>query len=279
MLAAHTPSSPPLPIDLSGLTREELVEAILDCERAENLRAQKLFDSLYQEQTTVWEGPSILGGLVEHGQNLYARGLYPKHLEFFWAGGKYRERCLMAANRSGKTVAGSFESACHLTGVYPKWWEELGGRMFSQPISAWVAGDTYETTRDILQLMLLGEVAYKGPRKVMDGRGVIPGHLLGEPTWRSGVSNLVDTIPVKHKSGGWSQLGFKSYDQGRKVFQGTGKHLIWLDEEPPMDVYGECLIRTATLNGIVMLTFTPLLGLSEVVLSFMPADQRPDLTT
>ena len=53
--------------------------------------------------------------------------------------------------------------------------------------------------------------------------------------------------------------------------------MIWFDEEPPMDVYNEALIRTATLNGIVMLTFTPLMGLSEVVLSFMPADQRPDL--
>jgi phage terminase large subunit-like protein len=44
-----------------------------------------------------------------------------------------------------------------------------------------------------------------------------------------------------------------------------------------MDVYNECLIRTATLNGITMLTFTPLMGLSEVVLSFLPADQQPGL--
>ena len=36
-------------------------------------------------------------------------------------------------------------------------------------------------------------------------------------------------------------------------------------------------MRTATLKGITMLTFTPLSGLSEVVLSFLPSDQRPDL--
>ncbi len=44
-----------------------------------------------------------------------------------------------------------------------------------------------------------------------------------------------------------------------------------------MDVYGECLIRTATTNGIVMLTFTPLAGMSAVVLQFMPAEFRPDM--
>ena len=51
---------------------------------------------------------------------------------------------------------------------------------------------------------------------------------------------------------------------------------IWLDEEPPEDVYGECLIRTATTDGIVMLTFTPLAGMSEVVMSFMPGEMQID---
>ncbi len=182
----------------------------------------------------------------------------------------------MCANRTGKTLGGGgYETACHLTGLYPDWWE---GRRFPGPISAWAAGDTYESTRDIIQLNLLGEVTWRGGRKAVDGRGIIPGALLGNPIWRAGVKNVVDTIPVRHVSGGWSLLGQKSYDQGRKAFQGTGKHLIWFDEEPPMDVYNEALFRTATLNGITMLTFTPLSGLSEVVLSFLPADQRPDLS-
>jgi len=43
-----------------------------------------------------------------------------------------------------------------------------------------------------------------------------------------------------------------------------------------MDVYGECLIRTATTDGIVMITFTPLAGLSEVVLSFLPELGAPE---
>src|SRR5580698_10076444 len=55
------------------------------------------------------------------------RELYPKQIEFFAAGSQYKERLFMAANRVGKTVAGAFEAACHLTGGYPIWWE---GRRF-----------------------------------------------------------------------------------------------------------------------------------------------------
>lgn len=202
----------------------------------------------------------------------FRRDLYPKHLEHFAAGKIYRERCFMAANRIGKTVAGSFEVAQHLTGLYKPWWD---GRLFRRPNRWWVAGDTNETTRDILQLELLGEVGYRGNRKTVDGSGIIPRESLGEVTWKQGVQNLVDTIEIKHKSGGWSKLGLKSYDQGRRAFQGTAKEGILLDEEPPQDVYGECLVRTATTRGIILITFTPLLGISEVVQSFLPKDYVP----
>lgn len=203
----------------------------------------------------------------------FRRELYPKHLEHFAAGRIYRERCFMAANRVGKTVAGAVEVAFHLTGMYPDWWQ---GRTFRRPIRAWVAGDTNETTRDILQLELCGEIGWEGNRKIVTGAGaVIKPEFLGQPSWKRGVENMIDTIPIKHKSGGWSKLGFKSYDQGRKVFQGTAKEVIWLDEEAPADVYEECLVRTATTRGILITTFTPLLGISQVVQSFLPKDYVP----
>ena len=41
-----------------------------------------------------------------------------KHLEFFEAGAKYRERCFMAGNRIGKTTTASYELTFHLTGFY-----------------------------------------------------------------------------------------------------------------------------------------------------------------
>jgi hypothetical protein len=77
------------------------------------------------------------------------RALHPKHLAFFAAGAVHRERLFMAANRVGKTEGvGGYETTLHLTGDYPPWWE---GRRFDRPISAWAAGKTGETTRDIVQ--------------------------------------------------------------------------------------------------------------------------------
>jgi len=202
----------------------------------------------------------------------FRRQLYPKHTEFFRVGKKWRERCFMAANRVGKTVGGGYETTCHLTGQYPHWWE---GKVFHRPVRWWVAGDTNETTRDILQTELLGEVTFDGARKTVDGSGIIPKDCIGSVIWKQGVQNFVDTINIKHSTGRWSKLSFKSFDQGRKSFQGTAKEGIWLDEECPEDVYSECLMRVATTRGILMLTFTPLSGMSDVVLSFLPADMRP----
>jgi phage terminase large subunit-like protein len=260
------------PAAIEALTPAQAMRLHARLHELRNRQAQGLFFAIYPEEDTAWDGPALMGGLIKPGQLLYARSKYAKHMEFLAAGAKYRERCAMMANRVGKTFSlGGYETSCHLTGLYPKWWE---GKRFENPISAWAAGDTYETTRDIVQITLLGEVTYRGSSKIMDGRGMIPGHLLGRCSWRSGVQDLVDTIVVRHVSGGNSFLGLKSYDQGRRAFQGTGRHVIWFDEEPPMEVYGEALIRTATVGGILMLTFTPLLGLSDVVQSFLPNEDQ-----
>lgn len=198
------------------------------------------------------------------------RELYAKHLQFFTAGRVHTERAAIAANRVGKSFGiGGYEVTLHLTGLYPDWWP---GRRFDHPVDVWVAGDTGETTRDIPQLILLGPYGEYGT-------GLIPGDcIIGNPTHRAGISHAADTAQVKHVSGGTSLLGFKSYDQGRKKFQGTAKHVIWLDEEPPEDVYSECMARLMTTSGLMISTFTPLEGLSNVVLKYLP-EMAPAVTT
>jgi len=199
----------------------------------------------------------------------FRRELYAKHLEFFAAGLDYRERLFIAANRVGKTEGvGAYETTLHLTGRYPDWWR---GRRFDYPIDAWAAGDTGDTVRDIIQLKLLGPSHEYGT-------GMIPGDLIRHIAAKRGnakkpeeqKAEMVETIYVRHISGGTSKLGLKSYDQGRRTFQGTEKDLIWLDEECPLDVYTECLIRTMTTEGLILLTFTPLKGLTELVQQFLP---------
>ena len=198
------------------------------------------------------------------------RELYPRHMEFFAAGARYRERCFLAANRVGKTEgAGGYEVALHLTGEYPAWWS---GRRFTKPVDGWAAGKTNETTRDIVQAKLFGRVMTgEGGKRSVSGTGLIPGDLIGDISWKQGVQDLIDTAMIRHvATGQWSMLGLKSYQQGRGSFEGTEKDFVWLDEEPDIEIYGECLIRTATTKGLVLLTFTPLDGMTETVLQFEP---------
>ena len=196
------------------------------------------------------------------------RALYPKHMQFFEAGARYRERMMMAANRVGKTEGvGGYELVLHLTGEYPSWWK---GRRFNRPIKAWAAGDTGKTVRDILQEKLLGPMSDMGT-------GLIPKTSILKVMNKAGIADAVEIIMVKNHFGGVSRLTLKSYDQRREAFQGTEQDVILLDEEPPLDVYTECLMRTMTNNGLVMLTFTPLMGMSEVVLSFLPGGKMSDV--
>ncbi len=187
---------------------------------------------------------------------------YNKQSEFHEAGLIHRERLFMAGNQLGKTLAGSFEWAMHLTGKYPDWWE---GRRFELPVRLWAAGETRVSTRDTVQKLLVGE-----PEKEEEwGTGAIPGEDLKDWSRAMGVANALDSVIVKHVSGGTSTLLFKAYEQGRAKWQGETLHGVWFDEEPPLDIYTEGMTRTNATDGIVMLTFTPLKGMSDVILAYL----------
>jgi phage terminase large subunit-like protein len=190
----------------------------------------------------------------------FRRELYKPQLEFFAAGAKYRTRVLLAGNRCGKTIAGAYETTLHLTGNYPDWWV---GKRFTRPIRAVAASDTGRTTREVVQQELLGK-----PGRF--GTGMIPFDALERSTMRSGVTDAVDTCYVKHISGGYSTLIFKSYEQRRECFQGLTLEVAWMDEEMPSEIFDEVLTRTATTEGICMLTYTPLQGLTELMQRFLP---------
>jgi len=104
---------------------------------------------------------------------------------------------------------------------------------------------------------------------------MIPGDLLVRRTVKHGLADAFESVFVRHVSGGISTLQFKSYDQGRESFQGTRQHRIHLDEEPKLEIYTECLLRLMSTvpgeqNGTLVLTETPMLGVSELMIAFMP---------
>ena len=187
---------------------------------------------------------------------------YTKQNDFHTAGADLavRERLLVAGNQLGKTVAGSFEAAMHLTGIYPDWWR---GARFDNPTTAWAASETSQGTRDTVQRLLLGAVGSWGT-------GAIPAaSILEIKRAAHGVADAIETILVKHISGGTSRITLKTYDQGRTRWQGETLDFVWFDEEPPQDIYIEGLTRTNATQGIVWVTFTPLKGMSDVVKRFL----------
>ena len=193
----------------------------------------------------------------------FARDKYAKHMEFFAAGKEHNERAFLAGNRVGKTIAGAYEMASHMTGVYPEWWD---GKRFDSPVHCWCSGDTAKTTRDLMQKQLIGP-----PGDVSaQGTGMLPGDLILRTAPKHGLADAFESVHVRHVDGGVSTLHFKSYDQGREAFQGDACHVIWLDEECAMAIYTECLLRTMTTDGIIILTASPLSGLTELMLSYLP---------
>jgi phage terminase large subunit-like protein len=190
---------------------------------------------------------------------------YPKQAAFHAAGATLRERLFLAANQSGKTFSGGMETAMHVTGRYPEWWV---GKRFDRPTIGWCAGVTSESCRDTIERILLG-------RSSARGTGCIPKDAILEIISARGVPEACELVRVRHVSGGVSTIGFKAYSDGRPKFQGETLDWAWLDEEPPPDIYSECMTRTNIGNGPVWITATPLLGMSEVIQRFL-LDKSPD---
>lgn len=73
---------------------------------------------------------------------------------------------------------------------------------------------------------------------------------------------------------GGGRVIFKSNDQGARSYQGDSWRLCWLDEEHDADVYREARMRLLDQHGEMILTMTPLRGLTWVYddLVATPAD-------
>jgi phage terminase large subunit-like protein len=151
---------------------------------------------------------------------------HPKHLEFHNLGKTAHERLFLAANRIGKTMACSLEVCMHLTGNYPDWWQ---GHRYDRAINVWVGGVTGQEVFGILESRYFEGVA-----------GELPWI---DPSLVAYSNRSEHRYQIVHASGRLSQIRFKTYEQGRKAWQGEKCDLIHLDEEPPLDIYTEASLR------------------------------------
>lgn len=192
----------------------------------------------------------------------FRRELYPKHMLTIGHTLTDEEVMFMAANKVGKTRLGAYMVNAWTTGRYPKWWH---GRVFDDPITAWICNKTAKDCRDINEAELLGPPGIDSER----GTAMLPAHLIGKCTPKPGTPHAFEFIQVEHVSGSWSTIATKSYDQGREAFQGRNIPVIWNDEEVPDDIAGEEKLRIMTVNGLILYTYTPIQGLTEMTQKFM----------
>lgn len=192
---------------------------------------------------------------------------YPFQKEFHAAkdfnGDLAEQKALMAANQIGKTFCAAAEVTYHATGEYPDWWE---GKRFKRPVKVLVAGVSNETVRDICQNELFGDPFEENSL----GTGSIPRDKIGKATRKMGVPMAFSAVMIKHISGGWSKIRLMAYEQGSKAFMGVKFDVCWGDEEPPQDVWTQMLRATfSRKNYIILLTFTPESGVTELIADFM----------
>ena len=183
----------------------------------------------------------------------------------------------VATHNCGKTIAGCMEMAFHLTGNYPEWFKghkiepRTNVTSGEKEISCWVIGTDTKTVRDSLQAKLVGTAA----KEFTDG--CIHADLIDRESviMARGVTGLVDTIYIRHKSGCKAKLQFRSYEQGRGNLQSATVDACYCDEEPPSDIMGEIRARLGATGGFLYMAFTPLSGMTPLVQEFWAHD-NPD---
>ena len=196
---------------------------------------------------------------MQYNQLKYFRP-FEHQLAFFTT--RTDRRGILAANRIGKTVSTCFETAYHLTGRYPDWWQ---GRRFDGPITVMVAGEGWSQVALVLQNELLGTPDVKLGEQI--GTGAIPRDAIVVDTMRNDGANCIG-CEIRHASGGKSYLLFANYTQEVRQLQGFKLNLAVFDEQPPDDFFSEIVTRTATTQGMVLCSFTPLKGLNGLVSKF-----------
>lgn len=197
---------------------------------------------------------------LQENKYLYYRP-YRKQYQFHCA--TTRERMLIAGNQLGKTYSAGMEFSYHVTGQYPRWWKGWRITEDNDNWTAWVAGVSLEGLRDGAQNVLLGPVGKYGT-------GCIPKSRIIDVKHKQ--NDTLDYIIVRwgpENSNRQFFISFKSYDQGREKFQAAPVKLIWFDEEPDETIYFEGITRTNATKGKIMITFTPLKGITGVVKRYL----------
>jgi phage terminase large subunit-like protein len=152
-----------------------------------------------------------------------------------------KEKLYIGGNRSGKTVAAIAEAVMRATGEHP----------------------------------------YRTDVSLPPTRGRLVFVDIEEGIKKIGIPELQRWMPLKYlKNGSWedsydkqsrtlyltngSFIELMSYEQNVEKFAGTSRHYVGFDEEPPEDIFNECLMRLVDTDGDFWISMTPLIEMTWV---------------
>ncbi len=150
---------------------------------------------------------------------------------------KVKVRVVEGANRSGKTEVCAVDTAIQITGIVPATIKELYPKHLLRAGRYWASSLSYPFSRDVAKPKL---------------RKYLPKRLVDR-------FNKADSI-FYLKDGG--EIGLKSQDSGRDAYAGDSRLQIWMDEEHSREVYKEAYMRTIDCRGRLVMSFTPVEGLT-----------------
>lgn len=180
----------------------------------------------------------------------YSQGRQPEIFEKFTPDIKIFG--VLGGNRSGKSEVGAAITAAWALGKdyfqdEPGWSWVQGLPIPEPPNTIWVVGLDFPTVRDVLWREKL--------RFGKDHPGFVP----SDPQ----VVKKTNDSDYQIFFANGSVITCKSADSGREKFQGASVDLIWIDEEPEVEIFDECYQRTVDCAGKILITLTPLIDISS----------------
>lgn len=187
---------------------------------------------------------------------------YEYQKRFIRAGTSYKQRLMRSGNQTGKTFGAAFEFAYHITGLYPDDWE--GERVEGKGHTFWCVGIDLDQTARVIQKALFGTPDIRLEAEI--GSGSIPLDHIDIPSFIKDGARLT-SCRIKSVNGGYNTLQFFGAAQGQERMMGSTVKGVWIDEEPKhnsMAIYSQCLTRTITTDGFIMMTATPEQGFTPL---------------
>lgn len=168
-------------------------------------------------------------------------GYIPHEKQVIFHSSGSKSKLFIGGNRSGKTVGGATEAIWWLTGTHPYRTDLPKGPIRGRCVSV-------DFTNGV-EKIVGPEIARWAPPSALRGG-----------SWKSAWDKETRTLYFENGS----FLEFMSYDQDLDKFAGTSRHFIWFDEEPPNDIFNECMMRLIDTGGSYWVTMTPVEGMTWV---------------